>query len=134
MAQQETPDSVPQIIDAINRLIQTCVQNFGVRGTVLLLIGVTAAFVAFRLYSEWRKDKKTDTALKEKERSIQRLAEESRMWRFLFLKEKMGLTEEEAKRLVTRNEFLDAVSARRALEGEPSETARVSIQRRAEGD
>lgn len=112
------------IINALNNLVQVLINNFGAWGT----IGIAAAAIAitggWKVYNIRRKDKEVHLALKEKDRTIQRLAEQERNYRIMFFMEKCGWTSEQIEQFVMKNEFEDVPSARKELEGEkPAEKA-----------
>jgi len=105
-----------ETIAAIDRLVTSLVHLFGVRGTIGFLVVLVAGSIALRLYNDYRADRDTKEALREKERSIQRLSTEVRMWRALFFREKVGWDDELIERFVMKNEFHNAASARKSLE------------------
>lgn len=106
------------VLDALNNFIQTLIANYGRWGTIAIFAVITLASAGWRIYQQRRKDKEVNLALKEKDRTIQRLAEMERNFRILFLKEKGGWTDEQIEKFVIKNEFEDVPSARRELEGE----------------
>jgi hypothetical protein len=70
----------------------------------------------YRLYNDWRKDKEINALLKEKDRTIQRLAEENRLYRIKELKSQ-GFSEDYIEKFILRNEFENPSEARKTLEG-----------------
>jgi hypothetical protein len=107
-----------EIINALNNLVQALVNNFGAWGTIGIAVALVVITGVWKIYNIRRKDRETNLALKEKDRTIQRLAEQERNYRILFFKEKCGWTDEQVLLFVMRNEFEDVPSARRELEGE----------------
>lgn len=81
-------------------------------------MGLLVITGGWKIYNLRRKDREVNLALKEKDRTIQRLAEQERNFRILFFKEKGGWTDEQIKQFVMKNEFEDVPSARKELEGE----------------
>lgn len=118
MAIQDAPKDLPAIIEAFRKLLEVLIANYGIWGTLGIFAFVILAFFGWKLYNNYRKDKEVNLALQEKDRTIQRLAEQERNFRILFFKEKAGWTDEQVDRFVLRNEFPDVPSARKALEGE----------------
>lgn len=111
-----TGDStVPLIIEALIKLINTLVGTFGPNVTLLIFASVVATFVVWRLYQEWKNEKEKKALLEEKDRHIQRLAGECRYYKILDLKSR-GYSPEEIQSLVVENNFNNAVEAREALE------------------
>jgi hypothetical protein len=106
------------VLDALNNFIQTLIANYGRWGTIGIFLGIALLSAGWRIYQQRRKDKEVNLALKEKNRTIQRLAEQERNFRILFFKEKCGWTDDEIEKFVMKNEFEDVPSARRELEGE----------------
>jgi hypothetical protein len=108
MAVQASPPSgTAGIIDALKNLVALLLAHYGARGTLLIIIVVVGGATAWRIWSEWRKDKKFYEALVEKERTIKRLSLEVRMYKVLFFMQKMGWTEEQAEKFVIGNELND---------------------------
>ncbi|HEY0003735.1 MAG TPA: hypothetical protein VGB17_02905 [Pyrinomonadaceae bacterium] len=116
--QQLPQEGWSPILDAAGRLIQTLYNTFGFWGTFGLIALLLIVSGVYKRYNDKRKDRDTDRALKEKEKSLQRVAEEVRMWRVIVFVEKFGYTFEQAERLAMQNEFPDAVTARKAMEGD----------------
>lgn len=112
------PSDWTDLINAISHLVEVSVGLFGRTGTVLLLVGLTIASILIRRWSEARKGKATKALIAEKERTIQRLSEENRNYRIVFLQQIAGWDADQIDRFVMRNEFTDGVAARRTLEGE----------------
>jgi hypothetical protein len=106
------------VLDALNNFIQILIANYGRWGTIGIFVAIALASTGWRIYQYRRKDKEVNLALKEKDRTIQRLAEQERNYRILFFKEKCGWTDDEIEKFVMKNEFEDVPSARRELEGE----------------
>jgi len=118
------------IINALNNLIQSLVAVFGARGTIAILVVIIAGTTWWKIWNIRRKDREINLVLEEKDRTIQRLAEQERNYRILFFKEKFGWTDEQVLQFVMKNEFKDVPSARRELEGE-TPPAKQEAQRRS---
>ena len=108
-------EDVSNVINAIANLFNVLVENFGSAGSVIILFILVVAFYSYRLYIDKRKDKYIQALLKEKDRTIQRIAEQERNYRVLFLKEK-GMSDDEIERFVIRNDFSNIPEARKNLE------------------
>ncbi len=115
-------EAATEFINALVRLWNTLITSLGVAGTLGVALFIVIASAGIKRYNDVRRDRDAKEALDEKEKSIQRLNEENRMWRALFLKDKCGMSAEEINRLVLKNEFPDAPAARKALEGEATHT------------
>lgn len=115
-------DASPEFFDSLTKFLEFLIARYGNWGTVgigaaLLLVGIL-----WRLYNDYRKDKETNAVVAEKDRTIQRLAEQERNYRILFLKEKAGWTDEQIRLFVMKNDFENGVTARRMLEGDKPKT------------
>jgi len=115
------PSDWTDLINAVSHLLEVLVGIFGRTGTVLLLLGVAVGSIIYRRWREHRKAQTTRALIDEKERTIQRLSEENRNYRIVFLQKIAGWSEDQIDRFVMRNEFTDGVAARRTLEGERDE-------------
>lgn len=73
-----------------------------------------------RIYLTYTKDKEVNLALKEKERTIQRLTAEAREYKIVIFKEIHKWSDHEIERFIVKNDLANAVEARKALEGEHS--------------
>jgi hypothetical protein len=102
-------------VNALGALIRTLFQVFGPDRTLYLIFFFVFVLGARRWYNDRQAAKLTNDALSEKERSIQRLAEQEREWRVYFMI-KDGMPREDAERLVLRNEFSTPEQARKSLE------------------
>lgn len=122
-----------EIINAANNFVQVLINSFGAGGTIGIAAAVVVITGGWRIYNNRRKDKEVNLALKEKDRTIQRLAEQERNFRILFFMEKCGWTEERIQQFVMKNEFEDVPSARRELEGEAAAEEPEEAQRRRRG-
>ncbi len=85
---------------AITQVLTLLFKNFGPWGTAFLIIMLTLAAMFWHYLAEQGKLKQFQVALDEKERTIQRLAANERMWRMVFLN-KFGKYSEEAAILMT---------------------------------
>jgi len=110
---------LPAILDAVEKFITFFVSTFGVGGTVAVAVTFLLLSFGWRLYQDWRKKQEVNELVAEKERSIQRLAEDNRMWRALFLKQEKGLSDRQIESLIMRGAGLeDGPTTQHALEGE----------------
>jgi hypothetical protein len=123
-----------EFLDALRNLIQSLVNIFGTWGTIGIIVGLVVISGGWKIYNIWRKDKEVNLALQEKDRTIQRLAEQERNLRVLFFKEKCGWTDEQVDRFIMKNEFPDVPSARKELEGEQQTPKPEAKKRRGKKD
>lgn len=112
------------VINAVNNLVQALVNIFGAWGTIGIAAALIAITAIWKIWNIRRKDREVNLALKEKDRTIQRLAEQERNFRILFFMEKCGWSEERIQQFVMKNEFEDVPSARKELEGEKQAEAK----------
>jgi len=117
-----------EIIKAATRLVETLVANFGAKGTIAIAVSLLLVAFLWRRYNDWQRDKTTNALLAEKDRTIQRLAEEARNFKILHFKHQLGWTDEQITLFIMKNEFVDGVTARKALEGESSTVKETAIQ------
>ena len=113
---------------AYDPFLEIMVANFGAWGTIVICVGIVLLFFAWRLYNERRKDRTNDELLREKDRTIQRLADESRYYKIIVFKEVLKWTDERIDLLIIKNEHEDVVSARKALEGEGTTDAKKTLK------
>lgn len=114
-----------ELVDALGGLISTLFESLGPDRTLGLIVIVLLLSVMRRLYLDWRADRLMRAALDEKEKSIQRLNNQEREWRRLFLLLRTDLSADQVDSIVLRNEFSTPQQARRALEQKPSKNKRV---------
>lgn len=119
-----------EVINALNNLVKSLVAVFGAWGTIGLIAVILVITGGWKIWNIKRKDREIDLVLEEKDRTIQRLAEQERNYRILFFKEKFGWTDEQVLQFVMKNEFKDVPSARRELEGE-TPSAKQETKRRS---
>lgn len=122
------PSEWTDLINALSHLIGVLVGVFGLKLTGLILFLLLVGSVAYRRWREYKKDSGWRAVVEEKERTIQRLAEENRNHRIVILKEVAHWTDDEIDRFVMKNEFKDGVAARKVLEGEEEKTDRLLQQ------
>jgi hypothetical protein len=75
-----------EILDAVDKLLRTCLEFFGVNLTVWIIIGTVAFFALWRVYSDWAKRKEVNSTVAAKDHTIQILAEQNRQLRVIQLK------------------------------------------------
>lgn len=106
-----------KILEEARKLLQLLIDKYGPWGTVGLVAAVLLGFLLVRLYKDWRADKAVDRALAEKERSIQRLANQERTSRRLIYTQILKLDPAEVDRLLQiEGDYDDAKQARKAIE------------------
>jgi uncharacterized membrane protein YccC len=107
-------------LQSARELLTLLLDRFGAGGTIALVVVVLLALFAWRRYSDWRTDRMIDRALAEKERTIQRLANQERTWRRFFLTQHLNIPAEEVDRLLLlEGNYQDAKEARTAVEPRP---------------
>src|SRR5262245_15355142 len=93
------------ILKEISNLVEVILKNFGALGTVLLALGVVLLLFAWRRYNDYQRDKRTDELIKEKDRTIQRLAEQERNLRVVLFKSVTGWSDEQLNLFIMKNNF-----------------------------
>ena len=73
-------------LEAIAKLVKALVEIFGVKGFLSFLLLIIVLSIGKRIYNDRRKDNEVNLALDEKDRTIQRLAEDKRLQRILIFK------------------------------------------------
>ena len=111
----------PDVLDALGRLLQVLFVWLGPNRTLGLIAAVVIVLAVRRRYYDQQKDRDSDRLYAEMERTIQRIASQERAWRHLFVTRFAKLTDEEADRLVNRNEYITPKEAREDLERPPGE-------------
>lgn len=106
------------ILKEASHFVEVLVQNFGTWGTVLIALGVVLLLFGWRRYNDYQRDKRTDELIKEKDKTIQRLAEQERNLRVVLFKHVTGWSDEQLNMFIMKNDFEDVISARKALEDE----------------
>ena len=109
-------ENLDKILQGISGLINALVANFGAWGTVGVAVLVYLAFFFWRHYTDKRKDKEAESVLADKEKTVQRLANEVRMWRIVYFKEVHKWTDDQVEKLFISAEFKDPIEARAFLE------------------
>lgn len=110
-----------KILEALDKLLRTCLEFFGPNITVLLIIVVPLGLFLWRWYSDRVKRQETRDALDAKEQTIQILADEVRHLRVIHLKN-LGWTDEAIEAVIMKNTPKDAVEARKLLEDEKKDS------------
>ena len=117
MAQQASPSAPDSdVLDAIGRLLDLLFQRLGPGYTLLLLAGLVLALAIRRVYYDRRADRDSKRAIEEMERTIQRLANQERAWRYIFVTKTELLSADEADLLINRNEYPTPKASREDLE------------------
>lgn len=97
-----------QALTDLLRVVGVCNFFVGAAVTVILLM-------IKRRYNDNRKEREANIAFAEKDRTIQRLANDSRAYKVLYLKTQ-GVSEEELDKLFIKNQFDDGKESREYLE------------------
>ena len=105
-----------EILNAIIQLIEVLIKHFGTLGTIGILVFVLLISIGWRLYNDKKNREESEALLEEKDRTIQRLAEQERSYRALFFKKFAGWEEKDIERFILKNEFKNPVEARKFLE------------------
>jgi len=109
--------SLPELAASAEWLVST----IGVTWTCVLIIFFPCLAFAWWLWVSSRRDRGWEMALGEKEKSLQRIANECRAWRSLYLQKVNGMTEDEVQRHFIENEFMNGAESRHALEKKNSD-------------
>ncbi len=104
------------MLDAIRKILEIVFNTFGSSGTIFFVILIFFLCFGWRKYNDSRKDKDTNTALAEKERTIQRLSNEVRFWKEVYLSENKGWPPEKIERLLITEDFADPAEYRKFSE------------------
>lgn len=105
-----------KILEAATRLLGVLITNFGPWGTIALVAIVLLALFGWKYYNNRRADRAIDLVLAEKEKTIQRLANQERTWRKLFLTKGIQLSSKEADELLRlEGEYENPAQSRRAI-------------------
>ncbi len=113
----KTIDEINEFLPLIEKALNLLVSTFGPWGTVILIVGGLAVLFLWKVYKDKQADKARDLALAEKERTIQRLANQERTWRRLFMTQVLKLPPDEAdKLLLLEGNYENAKEAREAIE------------------
>jgi sensor domain CHASE-containing protein len=103
-------------LQSLTQLIDTLIESYEPWGTVGIFLGVVVISGLWKWYNDSRSDKRVEQLLQEKDKTIQRLAEQERNMRILFLQRMGGLSDEQIDAFVMKNEFDNPVDARKELE------------------
>lgn len=100
-----------EILTGIKEILALIIANYGPYGTIGLFLVVYVLLWIKRLYDDYKKKKEENEVIAEKERTVQRLANEVRMWRTLELKEKRHWTDEQIERFLITEDFANPAEA-----------------------
>lgn len=109
-------EEIPPILEAVNHLLEQLFSSLGPWPTLFLLVFLALLTFGFRVYQDWRKEQEVDQRIKDKDRTIQRMAAELRMYRAAYFSDVEGWSDEKIERFIFRNDFSDEVEARIGLE------------------
>jgi hypothetical protein len=113
----KTIDEINEFLPPIEKALNLLVGTFGPWGTVILVALVLATLFFWKVYKDRQADEARNLALAEKERTIQRLANQERTWRRLFMTQVLKLPPDEAdKLLLLEGNYENAKEAREAIE------------------
>jgi len=112
------PDDLDSVTKTLWPLLNLMLENYGPWGTLLIIGVVCGLFVWWRIRQGRGKEQGWKAALEEKERTIQRLANDNRDLRIQLLKER-NWTNHDIERLILLNVHPDGAATRRALEDRP---------------
>ena len=98
------------------KTIQALVDIFGPTYTFIIIIAfiVCSSFFKFRQSKKWSLEVRE--LINEKEKSMQRLANEVRTWKTLYFKEAKNWTNDEIERFMITRDFETGPEARQAME------------------
>ena len=104
-----------KLITAIQNLIKTLVELFGVTTTIWLVVGTVIVLIAWKIYTDIRKRQEVDKALQAKDYTIQLLAEQNREFRVTILKQQ-GWDDASIDKFILKNTPENPIEARKMLE------------------
>lgn len=105
-----------KVIAALTELLRLILTTFGPWGTVGLAILIYVGFLGLKYYNDRRKDTEVHLALAEKEKAVQRVSNDLRLYKILELKEKHGFTDDQVDRFLIMTDFQDPEEAVKFLE------------------
>jgi len=106
-----------EFLEQLNKLIE----KIGVANSFWLLIVVGIILFLRRIYNDHMKTKETNAVLEEKERALQRVANQERAWRVFFFTKMHGWTQEQCDRFIMMNDFSSPEESRNTLESKRQE-------------
>jgi hypothetical protein len=92
-------DKASKLIDSITGLITALVDLFGTGGTIAMIIITALAVLGWKLYVNSRKDAAFKKLIEEKDRTIERMKDEVKLYRISFFK-KEGWSDAEIEKFV----------------------------------
>ncbi len=101
-----------------DNFVETLIEHFGKWGALGIGAALVALFFVYQYLKDRRKNKYFEMVIEEKDKAIQRTADECRYLRFWLFKQTTNLSDEEIKNLVEKNEYPNAEEARKGLEGD----------------
>lgn len=105
-------------------ILEFLVETYGPAGAMAIVTVVLLAFALAWFYQQWRLGREFSELKRRYDAELERVADQKRTWRIFFFEKVGGLTSEEARSLVLKNQFPDGPSARKSLEEEPQDTQR----------
>lgn len=121
----------PELINAFTDFLRLLHDTLGPSG----MLGVPAILLALVGFVMWRRSRQTNALVQEKERTIQRLANDNRELRIIIAVQVWKWDDERVERYIARNLHPDGPASRRALEGDdqPHRGVHGSNKRRRRG-
>ncbi|MBX2840859.1 MAG: hypothetical protein KTR26_03755 [Flammeovirgaceae bacterium] len=110
-------DKFASVLKEFNKIIE----QIGPTTTLIVFGIILIVAIVYKIYKDKQDDKYINKLLEEKERTIQRVADEARQYKFLYFKER-GWTTEELEKLFIKNDFLNIKDAREKMENKPKQT------------
>jgi hypothetical protein len=79
-------------------------KTYGPNWTLVLIFSIPIAIFGWQVFQALRKDREANLAISAKEETIQRLADENRLYRILIAQEKWGWSEQQIEKYILKNE------------------------------
>lgn len=92
----------PKVPEGLIPFLDWFYTHYGRWPTLGLIFLLPAGFIGLQIWQHRRKDRSDNAALQAKEDTIQRLAEDNRMYRAVLFKEKFGWTDEKIDAYVVK--------------------------------
>lgn len=93
---------IPKVPDGLIPVLDWFYLHYGSTATLLLLSVPIVLVVGLQIWQQLRKDRDFNVALQTKEDSIQRLADENRMYRAVLFREKFGWSEQQIEGFIAK--------------------------------
>jgi hypothetical protein len=96
----QTPDAILEALPVLEGMLSRLVGLLGPWPTVGVIVAVLAASLFFRWMADRRRERGWQLAIDEKERTVQRLAQQERAWRVMFISDKQKLQVAQVEKLL----------------------------------